>query len=454
MHSGKFVDAPRRVDYNATRAERDQVQEEEMASKTQPAQVHRFGQPRPAGDGNFKMHVRTPQEVRDTHYRDLPPPTGKPPYQLSLADILPAKSLTDIEAAGKLTFHVNGDMGGINFAVPQELVARGMEADFDANAKPQDNPAFLYILGDCVYFNGEVTAYRAQFFEPYRHYNAPIFAVPGNHDGEDLAGGKDSLDGFVRFFCADCAKLLPEAGDTGRTTMTQPNVFWTLRTPLVNFVGLYSNVPEGGDIRAPQTQWLTDQLKSLPKGVPLVVTLHHPVFSADTYHSGSSHMKDLIDAAAKDAGRQPDMVLAGHVHNFQRITRHFDDDTVTPYIVAGAGGYHNLHTIMKVDGEKLIAPTTFIDKEGEHVTLERYSDDNHGFLRLEVTASAITGRYYIVPRPQEPYSKGSTLIDYFEFDWKRRRYLPNTLKADSASADAKTAKTAKKARPPKKAARR
>jgi acid phosphatase type 7 len=75
----------------------------------------------------------------------------------------------------------------------------------------------------------------------------------------------------------------------------------------------------------------------------------------------------------------------------------------------------------------MIPPVTFDDKESDPVTLERYSDDHHGFLRLEVTEKLITGRYYTVPRPQEPFSKGNQLIDYFEFDWKQKKYIPNTL---------------------------
>jgi hypothetical protein len=221
--------------------------------------------------------------------------------------------------------------------------------------------------------------------------------------------------------------MQPEAGDSGRTSMIQPNVYWTLLTPMVNIIGLYSNVPEGGDVRSPQSEWLANELRTLPADVPIFVALHHPVYSADNYHSGSPQMKQVIEAAATAAGRHPDMVLAGHVHDYQRLTKQHSDGTIAPYLVTGAGGYHNLHKIQKVIGESMIPPVIFDDKENDPVTLERYSDDHHGFLRLEVTDPIITGRYYAVPRPQDSYSKPSQLIDYFEYNWRTHQYVPNTL---------------------------
>jgi acid phosphatase type 7 len=103
----------------------------------------------------------------------------------------------------------------------------------EADCYVADEPAarFLYLVGDCVYFNGEASRYYAQFYQPYEHYPLPIFAVPGNHDGENLEG-QDSLDGFVRNFCAPAPGIhQPEAGDAPRTAMTEPNVYWTLLTP-------------------------------------------------------------------------------------------------------------------------------------------------------------------------------------------------------------------------------
>ena len=69
------------------------------------------------------------------------------------------------------------------------------------------------------------------------------------------------------------------------------------------------------------------------------------------------------------------------------------DGTQVPYLVTGAGGYHNLHHIMKVNGQRMVPPVLFDDHNNDPVTLERYSDDHHGFLRMEITSDLITGTY-------------------------------------------------------------
>jgi len=397
--------------------------------------VYTFGRTRPSHTGKYPIHA---QPERDTHFRPLPKPTGTAPFHLDLGSILPPATYQAIVKAKRLTFHLNGDMGGIKNGMDQQLVAKGMEQDFDPKASPSDNPAFLYIVGDCVYYNGEVSQYYSQFYEPYEFLHYPIFAVPGNHDGENLPG-QDPLEGFLRNFCAPAPVKMPESQDSNRTAMTEPNVYWTLVTPLANFVGLYSNVPAGGEITEPQITWLVNELRALPRDVPLLLTLHHPVYSADDHHSGSTVMKELIEKAAEEADRHPDMILAGHVHNYQRLTKMLQDGAQVPYLVTGAGGYFNLHHIMKVNGEHMIPPVTFDDKQSDPVTLERYSADHHGFMRMEITDTLITGRYYIVPRPQEPYSKGNQLLDYFEYDWRKKRYVPNALPAASPSVAPTTA---------------
>lgn len=209
---------------------------------------HVFGRKRPSSQGTSSIHRDPP---RDTHFRDPPPPTGTLPFRLDLQAVLAPEDYKHIVDIGRLVFHVNGDMGGIKEAMPQVLVAKGMEQDLMKASDDNSVPDFLYITGDCVYFNGEVAQYFAQFYEPYELYHRPIFAVAGNHDGENLPGS-NTLDGFVRNFCAPQAVKMPESQGSFRTAVTQPNVYWTLLTPLCSIIGLYSNVPEGGEITEPQ----------------------------------------------------------------------------------------------------------------------------------------------------------------------------------------------------------
>jgi hypothetical protein len=334
-----------------------------------------------------------------------------------LKEVLPADCYSAIVKAQRLVFHVDGDLGGINDAVPQERVAQGLEEDFAAN--PTDasvNPAFLYVLGDCVYFNGQTSQYYAQFYHPYEHYLAPILGVPGNHDGDPMAPEK-SLEGYLRNFCAPEAGMkTPESQDSPRTAMNQPNVYWTLLTPLVSIIGLYSNVPEHGVLHPDQLAWFVDELKTLPASLPIIVALHHPPYSADDHHGGSQPMHDALDRAFSAAGRWADLVLAGHVHDYQRFTRTVaTSGHQVPYVVAGAGGYHNLHSVAKVNGAKPTPPVSLPLSE-DMVTLERFVDDHHGFLRLEVGPKAISGKYFTVPRPQDSWSQPPTLSDTFLLD--------------------------------------
>jgi acid phosphatase type 7 len=406
-------------------------------AKSRSNRGHVFGRLRPNAAGKHPIHVSQPQQQRDERYRPLPDPTGRKPFRLDLKEIIPAAEYQTIVKKRKLTFHFNGDMGGVKQGMDQILVATGMEQDCSVGADASEKPAFLYITGDCVYYFGEVLNYYPQFYEPYEHYPGPIFAVPGNHDGETpvvtAATGapapppNPTLDGFVRNFCQRRPVKMPESHDSNRTAMIQPNVYWTLLTPLVNIVGLYSNVPEGGVVKEPQISWLTNELKTLDPDVPLIVTLHHPVYSADVFHSGSTHMKQLIEQASESAGRHPEMVVGGHVHNYQRFTKTMKDGTQVPYLVTGAGGYYHLHAMQKVNGESMVPPVLFKDSQGDLVTLESYSADHHGLLRMQITDKLMVGSYYEVPRPQEPYSKGNQLLDRFEFDWKRRRMMINTL---------------------------
>ena len=358
-------------------------------------------------------------------FEALPPPIGKPPFRLDLAKIIP-DVVSAMKKSGGMCLHIVGDTGGVLDPRPQELVAAGLVAD-SAIAGPYGNPAFFYHLGDVIYFDGQADRYYPQFYLPYEYYPNPIIAIPGNHDGDRYDNGRlvettPSLAAFVQNFCAATPGMhTPEAMDTPRTAMIQPNVYFTLETPFATFIGLYTNVPEGGEVHQDQRDWFAGELMAASANKPIIVAMHHPIHSLDAYHSGSKTMAAVLAEAEAASGRQAHIVFAGHVHNYQRFTVTNPSGTAKPFIVAGFGGYHNLHRMMRVGGQDIVPP--FAAPNDPNVVLETFVDDRFGFLRLDIDAETISINSYTVPRPQEPYRNPPRLRDTMKLDWKKRRLI-------------------------------
>jgi acid phosphatase type 7 len=319
-----------------------------------------------------------PVTHRNTSSQPLPRALALPPYRYDLATEFPAIA-AQIEQDGKLVLHVVGDTGGVKDAEFQGNVAQHM---IEALSGPGSVPRFCYHVGDVVYFTGARNDYYAQFYEPYAHYDLPILSIPGNHDGEvDDPSAQTSLDGWVDYFMQAHPDVDPISKDCPRVSLSLPNVYWTLLTKYATFVGLYTNVPEGGSVDSVQQQWVTNEFAEADANLPLIVSLHHPIYSFDTYHSGSSKMADVLESAIRDTGRVPNLVLSGHVHNFQRIEQEIAKDTPTPFIVCGNGGYHNLHSLSAETGAT--APDTG--------AVLKYAAKTYGFMTLEIDGQWIKG---------------------------------------------------------------
>src|ERR1700754_3223189 len=152
------------------------------------------------------------------------------------------------EIVKKIISHSLGDSGASNAGkYPKELRVAD-QVTLDSAASDETNrAAFLYHLGDVVYNFGEARYYYDQFYDPFRNYPAPIFAIPGNHDSFIVPGTKPAdapLVTFQRNFCSKQVVITPEAGSLHRTAMTQPGVYFTLDAPFVRIIGLFSNALE------------------------------------------------------------------------------------------------------------------------------------------------------------------------------------------------------------------
>ena len=359
------------------------------------------------------LETVTSNNRKDRKFQPLPEPTGNYPYHLSLNDVLQEeKKISDIINSGGISFHIIGNTGGIKNPEPQERIARALKKDFESYNNNEHKPSFLYLLGDIVYYNGASDLYYSQFYEPYNHYPAPIFAIPGNHDGsvsrwEGEKNKEASLTGFVRNFCATSQEILSPG--IRRPTMIQPNVYWTLEAPFVTIIGLYSNANNTGKLGEEQIEWLINELKDAHANKAIILSVHHPPYSADRFYSDNSKvMANILDDAFVKSGRIVDLVISSHLNNYQRFTRQIGERQI-PYIIAGAGGYSHLHEMQtNPDGSPIKVPYKMPKND---IILEKYCDQSHGFLSLLVTSESIKGTYFAVQPGQE-----SQNIDNFELD--------------------------------------
>jgi hypothetical protein len=311
-------------------------------------------------DNTSSRYYQSPYyKLHKDQVQQIPAPQATPP-RMDLTQVLGKDVLDAIAKARKISFHAVGDTGAAKINAFQTAAqARTNEATVadamtaDLMAAGADAPAFFFHLGDVVYYFGEAQYYNDQFYDPYRAYDRPIFAIPGNHDGAVFGAQVPSLEAFVRNFCSASLTHSPDAGGLVRSAMTQPGVYFALDAPFVTIIGLYTNVLEGPGVISSQggkypigddqLTFLTDELTRLK---PLrtageravVIACHHPPASVDSKHGGTTGLANDIDTACRNAGLWPDVVLSGHAHLYQRFTRTVAGRQI-PYIVAGSGGF-------------------------------------------------------------------------------------------------------------------
>ncbi|HEY2584139.1 MAG TPA: metallophosphoesterase [Tepidisphaeraceae bacterium] len=359
------------------------------------------------------------------------PARGKPDDLFTLELALGAHGpqvVEQIAAQKQIVFHALGDSGASNAGMYKDEVAVATQLAADCETtQGSDRPAFLFHLGDVVYDFGESQYYYDEFYDPFRNYPAPIFAIPGNHDSFVVPGtpvGSEPLTIFARNFCAEQVVITPEARSLHRTAMTQPGVYFTLDAPFVRIIGLFSNALEDPGVissengRWPtvpdiQLEYLGAQLERIVKEKykgAVILAVHHPPFSysppkgagAGGNHGSSSDMLRQIDTICKEQGVYPHAFLSGHAHNYQRYTRTvkgFGKDAYdVPFVVCGDGGHHVNRVVQARRGQPAQEPLNgsrvgYLEnkpavKVGDGDTellLEKYDDTNYGYLRVTAT---------------------------------------------------------------------
>jgi hypothetical protein len=301
-------------------------------------------------------------------------------------------------------------------------------------------------LGDVVYSFGESEYYYDQFYDPYRNYPAPIFAVAGNHDGMVAPNStRPSLSAFLANFCtaSQPPHRTPEVGGLVRTAQIQPGVYYTLEAPFVRLLALYSNCLEDPGVISQQDGEFpylgTTQIDFLVAALgrvksdkftgAVLIAMHHPPYIAAVEdaainfgkHGGSLRMLQDIDTACGEAGFWPHAVLSGHAHNYQRFTRYWEDRE-TPFIVCGNGG-HAVAKLSRQQGSGATIRTPVVQgvlsNGKDKVVLENYDDQDYGYLRIVVDSAQLRIEYH----PASDAGAAKTPDDFTTVDLKTRKLI-------------------------------
>jgi hypothetical protein len=213
-------------------------------------------------------------------------------------------------------------------------------------------PAFLVHLGDLAYPEATAAGLDARFIRPYRRVleRVPIFPTPGNHD---LGSGSAYADLFRPLYDAADPDGLNYAFDWGDVRF-----FSASFTPFAD-----------PDVVA--TSWLGGALAAAAARPWRIVFLHEPPYTSARKGSvvGGRWLQQILERG------RADLVLAGHVHMYERADLACTVEAAARVlsIVSGGGGDASL------------------DPPRPHPNFPRALSAPH-FLRLEVRKESIDVR--------------------------------------------------------------
>ena len=179
-------------------------------------------------------------------------------------------------------------------------------------------PAFLVHVGDMAYPRSSPPHLDHRLFRPYGRTlkRVPLFPTPGNHD---LASHSVYRDVFAPFHDGDGTSRTQYAFDWGGAR------FVFVSSP---------EFPRGGETSA---RWLAGEITSAPPGAWRFVVLHEPPYSSGrkrVTRGLRASLEPVVEAA------HVDLVLAGHVHLYERALPacEYVPDARVLEVISGGGG--------------------------------------------------------------------------------------------------------------------
>ena len=308
-------------------------------------------------------------------------------YRSSLTDLMFDTSYQyDITLNGKsianASFDTRTKKPHTRFAVLGDFGAGSPQQSLIAKQIAKNLPQFVLTTGDNVYPDGLERDYRNNLFPYYLDPDSiggkvsslmntiPFYMVLGNHDVR--SDNLDSLpDGLAYFYYSDLplnapitTRTISADGRSGVTKAFKKNT--KPRFPrIANFSFDYGNVHFScldanyyvNPLDPQLTQWLKDDIGT-SKADWKIVTFHQPGFNSSRAHYNEQIMR-LLSPLMEQLG--VDLVLAGHVHNYQRtVPLKFDPErnkSGDEYVVSPEGKVNGKFQLdMEFDGDRNTSP--------------------------------------------------------------------------------------------------
>lgn len=224
---------------------------------------------------------------------------------------------------------------------------------------------FLAIASDVIYPSGAMKHYEPNFYLPFKGFNKPVYAVPGNHDWYD------TLEAFTANFleprAARAALRARRRADHNLTTTTEGRIDGLLREAArlrsqygvqaarqrapyfeIQAEGFALIVADTGILRrldADQLRWLHEALERA-RGKFKFVILGHPLFAGGRYQGNDDEPFAAIHQVLR--AHAVDLVMGGDTHCFEFFREPYTSAagtrTMHHFVNGGGGAYLSIGT--------------------------------------------------------------------------------------------------------------
>jgi Calcineurin-like phosphoesterase len=197
------------------------------------------------------------------------------------------------------------------------------------------SPRRVLALGDNAYPDGRLWQYRAYYRPNWGRFKAKTSPVPGNHDF-----GTPNAQGYRDYFGARA-----------------PAFFYSYNVGAWHLIALSSDLNVFTGSR--QERWLRRDLARHPRRC-ILAYWHHPRFTSGTVHHADPRFDPFWRALY---AARADVVLNGHVHNYERFARqdpggHRTRKGIREFVV-GTGGIGHYASGRPIKHSQVQNDTTF-----------------------------------------------------------------------------------------------